>query len=129
RCSGLIFWHSTRFPINSSMASQRLVACKSALICCGLRISPRSIEPSCCERISPEQTDLGKSETGAEPFGIFDFRFSIADGLSAMAVLSARWEKLGKLYLGARGSIALIGSLGPLDPLDPLVATSFQACR
>src|ERR1035437_10609503 len=43
RCSGVILPVATRLLINSSIASQRLVARKSVMICSLLRISPKSI--------------------------------------------------------------------------------------
>src|ERR1035437_6151942 len=58
RCSGVILPVATRLLINSSIASQRLVARKSVMICALLRMSPKSIATeSVRPAISPEVRD------------------------------------------------------------------------
>src|SRR5260370_32533870 len=67
--SGLILPVATRLLINSSMASQRLVACKSVMICSLVRMSARSIGAESIRLgISPELERHFKSELlGAAP--------------------------------------------------------------
>src|SRR4051794_24652351 len=65
RCSGFILPDATKLPINSSMASHRLAACKSAFICSGLNMSPRSIEQIRFV-VSPESIGYCKRESGDE---------------------------------------------------------------
>src|SRR5437763_13683324 len=114
RCSGLILPVVTRLLINSSMASQRLDACNSVMICSRVRMSPRSIGS---ERvrwcISPEADRHFKNQN-AKKSGPPDVRLGAISRICLARSMRAKKRRFLAYILPGRAASVPTGTALPL---------------